>query len=134
MKKRMWVTLLMLLFLVSACTSNEEHVYRGEGTDWEAVYHYRETSDDGDEHYMSLSYKGEAEDLKGISEITIRGTAGRGKIGGTIPVDRVYASNEPGVFQSNGSYEGLNLSEDIKIEVFVEWGEKKDILILQHEK
>lgn len=127
--------MLLLIFILSGCSSEEEEreptiVFKGEGTDWEATYHYYKVSDHSYDYEFSLTYKGDIKTLKDYEQVIMEYGAGTNRIGGTIPIISLDSENQT-IFKNSGSFEGVNLlADDSKIDLYIQWGDNVDSFIL----
>lgn len=123
------IPLLVIIFLLNACSNDKTRVYKGETSDWKAEYVYKETSTKGYEYVFRLTYKNNVSELSALKEITLKFKAGSGETGGTLPISIL----KYGAFTSSGAYEGTSLlREDSKIEVYVNWGTNEDSFVLKY--
>jgi len=131
-KKYIWYALvltLVIIFLLDYFSANNTRIYKGEGSDWEGIYEYKETSTGGYKYVFQITFKNDISELSELKDITIKYKADSGDTGGTIPIMLV----EDGTFISSGEYEGTSLlREDSKIEVYVNWGTNEDSFVLEY--
>lgn len=109
-------------------------VFKGKGSDWQAIYKYYKVSDNAYDYEFTLFYNGNITDLvDNYNQFTMEYGVGTNRMSGTYPIKSLNSKNL--ILKNSGSFEGINLlSKDSKIDLYIKWGENIDSFILTKEK
>lgn len=130
---------MLFLVVLSGCSTDEKQeptiVFKGEGSDWKATYNYYKVSDNSYDYEFILTYKGNPKELmEKYDQITMEYGVGTIRMDGTLPIKFANADKKL-FFKSSGSFEGVNLlNDDIKIDLYLQWGKNVDSFLLTKTK
>lgn len=133
MKKLRQVLIISIAVFLFACSNENTIVFEGESENWIVLYTIKNIDDKKSAYDfdIQIKYKGKADDLLNLSQITFNLSRGTDNLGGDIPTILLDVNKEI-LFKSSGSYEGVSIPDSHSdIKAMIKWGDLEENLTLK---
>ena len=137
MRIRRFIYLILFSAFIVGCTDNtntNHYKFQGEGEYWEVVYDYEITGESKDKYDLSITYKGELEELSTINNFSYSYTTSTGKSSGSFEYEENEATNKMQMKKSGASEGTPILQKDEVIEIIINWGENEEVIELKNKE